>query len=88
MFNQIENMLLELKSMQSRTVNDETLWDVDDIAAYLKITKKYMLSKKLLDRSDFPPSYELPVSSHKNTRRWKAREVVAWVESFRSGNDE
>lgn len=61
------------------------LWSADEIAAYLKVCRSYVIDhySKL---PDFPPAIRLPsVGSGSGRPRWRASEVIAWAEKYKEG---
>lgn len=57
------------------------LWDADDVAAYLRVERRYVL-ERLAVRTDWPKAIAL-TDGQKGPRRWKAAEIVAWAERRR-----
>lgn len=53
-------------------------WDVDKIAACLSYEPRTV--RKLTARADFP----LPRNPGNGQKRWRAKEVLAWVETFKA----
>ena len=59
------------------------LWTTDDIAAYLKVAANKVV-QRYASLPDFPRRIEIPTSEGRVTHpRWKAIEVVRWVEGYR-----
>lgn len=57
---------------------DKQLWDVCDIAAYLKISERTVMRYSGLP--GFPKYARMPSAKGLGTLRWQAREVMQWVE--------
>ena len=59
------------------------LWGAKQIAAYLKVTPRQVLERYAL-LPGFPRAIRLPSISGKRGAppRWKAWEIIKWVESF------
>lgn len=68
-------ILTELKKQKSMT---DDLWAADEIADYMKLSKK-SVQNKVLDEPTFPKSIPLPTGG----RRWLAKEIRKWVEKRR-----
>lgn len=66
------------ESKRQRFLNDD-LWSLDEIADYMKITKKHLHNKKICDSQDFPRSIPLPSGG----KRWLAKEIRKWIEKRR-----
>ena len=60
------------------------LWTVSDVAAYLKVAPNKVV-ERYASLPDFPGRIELPTSDgRKSHPRWKAAQVVRWVEGYLS----
>lgn len=66
------------ESKRQRFLNDD-LWSLDEIADYMKITKKHLHNKKICDAPNFPKSIPLPTGG----KRWLAKEIRKWIEKRR-----
>ena len=63
---------------------EHELWTTKEIGDYLKVAPKHVVSK-FACMPDFPKRIELPIASGgKSHPRWKAIEVVNWVEGYSS----
>lgn len=59
-------------------ITDE-LWRAEEIANYLKVSKK-TVQNRVLKSDGFPPPRLLPFISNKNPiKRWVPKEVIAWA---------
>jgi predicted DNA-binding transcriptional regulator AlpA len=63
----------ELISRLDRPLTNE-LWDAEDIATYVRLSKK-SVQNHMLDMPGFPRPVVLPTGG----RRWVASEIKAWV---------
>lgn len=73
------NILTELRRAR---VSDD-LWTVDDIAAYLKYSRK-TVQNRLICANSFPSPIRLPTGDNVGGQKlWKSKEVKAWVEKFK-----
>jgi hypothetical protein len=82
-----EAILAELKRLNTQSVNDTTLWDADDVAAFLRVTKKHLQNHKILTRPDFPAAFLLPLTDERPAKRWRARDVMSWATRIRATNN-
>ena len=80
----LKELLSEIKKQNLSHVTDATLWSLHEIAAYIGLSAKYIQNHQLTSRKDFPRAVVIPVSQDGGpTRRWKAKEVVAWATRLR-----
>jgi predicted DNA-binding transcriptional regulator AlpA len=63
----------ELLARLERT-RDDGLWDADDIAAYMRLSKK-SVQNHYLEKPGFPKAVILATGG----RRWVSAEVKAWI---------
>lgn len=60
-------------------MNTDELWRADEIAAYLKVSKK-TVQNRVLNSDKFPAPRLLEFAHTKNPiRRWVPKEVIAWA---------
>jgi predicted DNA-binding transcriptional regulator AlpA len=59
---------------------EHDLWDVEAIAKYLKMAESYV-GNRIVCLPDFPQAIRLPTGKRSHPR-WKAIEVIRWVEQF------
>ena len=71
-----------LKELQAQNHLKSELWDVTEIARYLKLAKSTVQSR-ILRHPDFPPALRLPTSEQGGGRRWLAKEVKRWAMKHR-----
>jgi len=58
------------------------LWDSASIGAYLKMDDRQVMAQ-YASRPDFPQAIRLPMKDGgKGRPRWKAAEVIKWVEKY------
>ena len=58
------------------------LWTTQDIGSYLKIDPNKVV-QRYASLPDFPKRIEIPTAEGRVTHpRWKAQDVVAWVEGY------
>jgi hypothetical protein len=58
------------------------LWDAKLVGDYLGVIAEYVLGR-YAPRGDFPKSYRLPAKSGRGHPRWKAEEIIDWIERYR-----
>lgn len=63
-----------LEELRRQRVQDDDLWEAEQIADYMKLSKK-SVQNGVLSASGFPSSVVLPTGG----RRWVAKEVKAWA---------
>jgi predicted DNA-binding transcriptional regulator AlpA len=68
----ITTALHDIIARLDRTSSD--LWDAEDIAIYLRLSKK-TVQNHVLEKDGFPRAITLTTGG----RRWLAKEVKAWV---------
>jgi hypothetical protein len=71
-------ILAELQRQRTPTGLDAALWDADDVAAYLRVERRYVL-ERLAVRTDWPKAIRL-TDGPKGGARWRAREIIAWAQ--------
>jgi hypothetical protein len=71
-------ILAELQRHRAPTGLDAALWDADDVAAYLRVERRYVL-ERLAVRTDWPKAIRL-TDGPKGGARWRAREIIAWAQ--------
>ncbi|MFM2477346.1 helix-turn-helix transcriptional regulator [Celerinatantimonas sp. MCCC 1A17872] len=72
----IDEILEELR-YQGR--GNDSLWDADDIARYMRLSKS-TVQGRIICRESFPLAVRLPTSdTGLGGRRWLAKEVKQWV---------
>lgn len=65
----------------------DALLDLEDVAALLKCTSRYV-SEHYAKVPGFPPALQLPSSKGRVSRpRWQRSDIIAWVESHKAGKD-
>lgn len=74
----LADILAELRRQRQPTSLDAALWDADDVAAYLRVERRYVL-ERLAIRPDWPAAIRL-TDTGKGSARWRAREVIAWAQ--------
>lgn len=69
-----QTLLSEILGELRRQHNADDMWTADEIADFLKLSKK-TVQNRILDDKTFPRSRTLPTGG----RRWVAKEVIEWV---------
>lgn len=71
------------ESMRPTLPLDIDLWSADEIAAYVKMTPRYV-AEHLVMHPSFPRPIYFPtgIKSKGGRRRYKASEVIEWAESW------
>jgi len=60
-------------------MNNDELWRADEIANYLKVSKK-TVQNRVLNSPSFPAARLLDICGNKNPiRRWVPKEVMTWA---------
>lgn len=72
-------ILNEIKGL--RAANDE-IWNVDDIARYLRLSRSSVQSR-VICRKDFPRAVRIPTNNGLGGRRFYAKEIKQWVKRNR-----
>ncbi|WP_241086826.1 helix-turn-helix transcriptional regulator [Candidatus Vondammii sp. HM_W22] len=81
MIKHIAQEILEELRYQGR--NNDALWDADDIARYMKLSKSTVQSR-IICKQNFPRALRMPTSeTGMGGRRWLAKEVKQWVMRYR-----
>jgi hypothetical protein len=58
------------------------IWTTAEIGAYLKVAPTKVV-ERFASLPDFPKRFSLPTAEGRTTHpRWKAKDVVAWAESY------
>ncbi len=60
---------------------DDTFWSKKEIGGCLGLGATSI--DNLVKRPNFPASYRFPTEGNGSQPRWKAKDVLAWAESFR-----
>ena len=75
----MEKLLLEiLNELKSQSAANSEIWNVDDIARYMRLSRSSIQSR-VICRKDFPRAVRIPTDKGAGGRRWYAREVRHWV---------
>ena len=75
----MEKLLLEiLNELKSQSANSAELWNVDDIARYMRLSRSSVQSR-VICRRDFPRAVRIPTENGMGGRRWYAEEVKGWL---------
>lgn len=75
----MEKLLLEiLNELRSQRAEEADLWNADDIAQYLRLSRSSIQSR-VICRKDFPRAVRIPTEAGLGGRRWYAKEVKYWV---------
>lgn len=74
-----QKILLEiLNELKAYNVATGELWNVDDMARYMRLSKSSVQSR-VICRRDFPRAIRIPTDNGMGGRRWYVEEVKAWV---------
>lgn len=79
-----ESTILEkiLHVLETQNNQQSDLWNVDDIARYLKLGKA-SVQNRILNKNKFPRPFVIPTTETGGAKRWKSKEVKKWTERFR-----
>lgn len=82
-----ENAILQgisaiLDELHKRRAMDNDLWSLDEVADYMKLSKKSLHNSKIVEEKTFPRNVILPTGG----RRWMAKEVKEWVKRRHQSN--
>lgn len=58
---------------------DKQLWTPADIGAYLGVSRR-TVAERYAARPDFPRAIRLPSEGQRGLLRWRAKDVMTWVE--------
>jgi hypothetical protein len=72
----IDRLVVALEQRKPKKL-EETLWNVDQIAEWLGLSK-VTVEIRVVSRPDFPSALR-PVDSKQAQRRWFASDVLAWA---------
>lgn len=75
----MEQLLLKiLNELRSLRAVDGELWNAEDIARYMRLSRSSIQSR-VICRKDFPRAVRIPTDAGLGGRRWYAKEVRYWV---------
>jgi len=75
----MERILLEiLHELKSHRAATTEIWNVDDIARYIRLSRSSVQSR-IICRADFPRAVRIPTESGLGGRRWYSKEVKYWI---------
>ena len=79
-----EQLLAEIRdTLKAQAVPiGHRLWDADDVAAYLRVQRRYVL-ERLATRPDWPKAIRLTDGVHAPAR-WHAVDVIEWARRRRA----
>lgn len=77
----ITMLIDEIRSLKQPDLQND-LWDAEDIAHYLRMSKS-TVQNKVLTLNNFPKAVVLPTGQQKPARRWVASEIKAWSKRIR-----
>ncbi|WP_244133422.1 hypothetical protein [Burkholderia gladioli] len=82
----VEQIVSELERRLKATVPlENALWSTKEIGEYLQRPAQ-SVRERVVVLPGFPAPFRLPSGEHgRSFPRWKAMEVIAWVESHRNG---
>ncbi len=61
---------------------NRVIWSASDVGHYLRVAGK-TVREHYASRPDFPAPFRLPSKGRNGQLRWKAAEIISWVESRR-----
>jgi len=74
-----EKLLLQiLNELKAQNASVSELWNANDIARYMRLSRSSIQSRIIL-RRDFPRAIRIPTSGTGGGRRWYAKEVKEWL---------
>lgn len=79
----LKEIMTELRRLNLAQISAHTLWDVADVAAYLKVSTQHLYNHKVLSRADFPRAVVVPITDERPAKRWRAVEVTTWAQRIR-----
>ena len=75
----MEKLLLEiLNEMKAQRAESTEIWNVDDIAHYMRLSRSSIQSR-VISRNDFPRALRIPTENGLGGRRWYSIEVKQWL---------
>lgn len=80
----LEKILMKMmKKIEDKPIIpiDYQLWDLDDIAKYLKYSTDYT-KRHIITSPNFPPSRDLPTAGDHTVPRWKAKDIINYAMAF------
>lgn len=80
---ELEELLIFLKDRikDNPVPLGQRLLGPDEVAEFLGVSKRSVLENYSL-QADFPRTIKLPSKSANGQPRWKAKEIIAWVDSL------
>lgn len=76
-------LLLEiLQELRLHRAATTELWNVDDIARYVRL-RRSSIQSRIICREDFPRAIRIPTDSGLGGKRWYAKEVKYWISKNR-----
>jgi len=79
----MEKLLLQiLNELKAQRAAASELWNVDDIARYIRLSRSSIQSR-IICRKDFPRAVRIPTDTGLGGRRWYAAEVKYWISKNR-----
>lgn len=72
------NVLTEIRDGIRSANKDSRLWDVHDIADYLKYSTK-TVQNRIINIQGFPQPINLPTTDNGGYDRWEPAEIKAWA---------
>ena len=68
-----------IETLKANSFSDKTLWNAEDIAVYLRLSKSSVQSR-IINQAGFPRAIRL---GELRGRRWQPKEVKEWVKRLR-----
>ncbi len=75
----IDNLAEIIKNLSPTVPLNRAIWSPEDVGDYLRVAPKTVTGHYAC-RPDFPEAMRLPSKGKNGRLRWKAAEIIAWVE--------
>lgn len=76
----IKSLVQALSKPRLAVPIDKQIWDADSCAEYLVVSRRHF-TEHIACKPDFPSCINISTGSEKKNPRWKASEVMRWVDS-------
>ncbi len=78
----IDNLAEIINNLSPTVPLNRAIWSAADVGDYLRVAGKTVRDHYAC-QPDFPESFRLPSRGRNGQLRWKAAEIIAWVEGRR-----
>jgi predicted DNA-binding transcriptional regulator AlpA len=75
----IESLAEAIRNLAPTVPLNRAIWSPDDVADYLRVARR-TVAEKYANDPKFPRPIRLNVTGNRGMLRWKASEIMAWVE--------